>query len=64
MISNHKNKSVMTHSFAMVPKPQIPRSVITQKHGHKTTINAGYLIPIYRAEVYPGDALLTTCGMV
>jgi len=51
----HKNKSVGTHSFAMIPKPDIPRSVFLQKSTHKTTGDAGYLIPIYLNEVYPGD---------
>ena len=55
MPSMHKNKSVNTHSFAMIPKPDIPRSVISQEHTHKTTMDAGYLVPIYRAEVFPGD---------
>lgn len=39
----------------MIPKPDIPRSVIAQEWGHKTTMDAGYLVPIYRQEVYPGD---------
>lgn len=55
MLPNHKNKSVSNHSFAMIPKPQIPRSSFKQEHTHKTTMDAGYLVPIYRAEVYPGD---------
>jgi len=55
MIPNHKNASVNVHSFAMIPKPDVPRSVIQQEWGHKTTMDAGYLVPIYRQEVYPGD---------
>ncbi|AXH75410.1 MAG: major capsid protein [Microviridae sp.] len=51
----HKNKSVGTHSFAMIPKADIPRSTFLQKSTHKTTGDAGYLIPIYLNEVYPGD---------
>ncbi|AXH77997.1 MAG: major capsid protein [Microviridae sp.] len=55
MPSNFKNQSVNTHSFAMIPKPSVPRSSFKQEHTHKTTLDAGYLIPIYRAMVYPGD---------
>lgn len=51
----HRNKSVSAHSFAMIPKPDVPRSSFLQEHTHKTTMDAGYLVPIYRAEVYPGD---------
>lgn len=53
----HKNKSVNVHQFAMVPKPDIPRSAFVQEKTHKTTFDAGYLIPIYLNEVLPGDAM-------
>lgn len=53
----HKNKSANVHQFAMVPKADIPRSAFVQEKTHKTTIDAGYLIPIYVAEVLPGDAM-------
>ena len=51
----HRNKSVNDHDFAMVPKADIPRSSFNQQHTHKTTFDAGYLIPIYVNEVLPGD---------
>lgn len=50
-----KNRSVNVHQFAMVPKPDIPRSSFTVQKTHKTTFDAGYLIPIYLDEVLPGD---------
>jgi len=53
----HRNASVNTHSFAMIPKPDVPRSSFVQEHGHKTTMDAGYLVPIYRIEVLPGDTM-------
>lgn len=56
----HKNKSANVHQFAMVPKSDIPRSAFVQEKTHKTTIDAGYLIPIYVAEVLPGDAMNLT----
>ncbi|AXL15589.1 major capsid protein [Microviridae sp.] len=58
-------KSVMTHSFSQVPKAEIPRSSFDRTHGHKTTFDAGYLVPVYVDEALPGDtfnAKLTAFG--
>ncbi|AXL14642.1 major capsid protein [Microviridae sp.] len=58
-------KSVMKHNFSQVPKADIPRSSFNRSHGHKTTFNAGELIPIYVDEALPGDtfnAKLTAFG--
>lgn len=51
----HRNKSVNVHRFAMTPKPDVPRSSFKIQKGHKTTFDAGYLIPLYVDEVLPGD---------
>jgi hypothetical protein len=51
----HRNQSVNVHQFAMVPKADIPRSQFRRQSTHKTTFDAGYLIPIYVDEVLPGD---------
>ena len=51
----YRNKSVSTHSFAMVPKADIPRSSFDTQYAHKTTFDAGFLVPIYCDEVLPGD---------
>ena len=51
----HRNKSVSTHNFAMVPKADIPRSSFDTQYAHKTTFDAGFLVPIYCDEVLPGD---------
>lgn len=51
----HRNKSVSTHQFAMIPQADIPRSKYTIEKGHKTTFDAGDLVPIYVDEVLPGD---------
>jgi Capsid protein (F protein) len=51
----HMNKSVSTHQFAMIPRADIPRSSFNIETAHKTTFNAGYLIPIYVDEALPGD---------
>lgn len=53
----HKNQSVNMHSFAMIPKPDIPRSAFVQENTHKTTVDAGYLVPIYWVDVLPGDTM-------
>lgn len=49
------NRSVMKHQFSMVPSADIPRSVFDRTHGHKTTFDAGQLIPFLVDEVLPGD---------
>lgn len=47
--------SVMKHSFSQVPKAEIPRSTFDRSHGYKTTLDAGYLVPIFVDEALPGD---------
>jgi len=51
----HRNKSVDMHKFAMIPKADIPRSAFKIQKTHKTTFDAGLLVPIYVDEVLPGD---------
>lgn len=51
----HRNQSVNQHQFAMIPRSDIPRSRFNRETAHKTTINAGYLYPIFVDEVLPGD---------
>lgn len=52
----HRNPSVNPHQFAMIPRADIPRSSFRMQSGHKTTINASGLYPIYVQEVLPGDS--------
>ncbi|WNK13714.1 MAG: major capsid protein [Microvirus sp.] len=52
-----KNPSVNVHQFAMVPRADIPRSAFNMETSHKTTFDAGYLVPIYVDEVLPGDSM-------
>lgn len=47
--------SVMAHNFARVPTAEIPRSSFNRSMGFKTTLDAGYLVPIFLDEVLPGD---------
>jgi hypothetical protein len=50
-----RNKTVNQSHFSMVPSAQIPRSRFNVSTAHKTTFDAGHLIPIYVNEVLPGD---------
>jgi len=54
-MQGHSNPSVMRHSFSQVPKAEIQRSSFDRSHGHKTTFDAGLLIPILVDEALPGD---------
>jgi len=51
-----RNKSVSINHFSMVPKSDVPRSAFKIQHTHKTTFDAGWLIPVYVDEVLPADA--------
>jgi hypothetical protein len=53
-------KSVMEHTFSRAPTADIPRSSFNRSHGHKTTFNAGNLIPIFVDEALPGDTFNLT----
>jgi hypothetical protein len=48
-------KSVMTHNFSVAPSIEAPRSKFDRSHGHKFTMDAGWLVPFYWDTVYPGD---------
>ena len=50
-----KMPTVMGHKFSEVPKAQIERSQFDRSFGHKTTIDSGFLYPIYVDEALPGD---------
>ncbi len=51
----YRNKSVDVHQFTMIPKADIPRSSFDCQSTHKTTFDAGYLVPVYVDEMLPGD---------
>ena len=48
-------KSVMSHDFSRAPSINAPRSSFDRSFGHKTTFDAGLLIPFYVDDVIPGD---------
>ncbi len=49
-------KSKTQHLFSQIPTTNIQRSVFDRSHTHKTTFDAGYLVPFYLDEVLPGDS--------
>jgi len=48
-------RSAMQHQFSQVPTVAIPRSSFDRSHGYKTTLDAGWLVPVYVDEALPGD---------
>lgn len=48
-------RSVNVHDFAMVPRSNVPRAMFRRQQAHKTTIDAGKLVPFFMDEVLPGD---------
>lgn len=54
-----KMQSVLTNQqqFAKIAKPEIQRSTFDRSHGYKTTMDAGFLYPIYLDEALPGDTI-------
>ena len=48
-------KSNMQHNFSNTPSVSTPRSMFDRSFAHKTTFDAGQLIPFFRDDVLPGD---------
>lgn len=46
---------ITAHDFSMIPRAEVPRSRFQMRHSHKTTFDAGFLVPIYCEELVPGD---------
>ena len=42
----HRNRSAHAHRFSMVPRPDVPRAAFRMQRSHKTTFDAGYLVPV------------------
>lgn len=60
-----RRPNVNQNRFASVPNANIARSTFNRSHGHKTTFDAGRLIPIYVDEVLPGDTFtMSTNGFI
>ena len=54
-------RSGMQHAFSQVPQVEIPRSSFDRSHGYKTTLDSGYLVPVFVDEALPGDTF--NCNM-
>lgn len=50
-----RNKMASQHSFAMIPRSDIPRSRYMLEQNRKQTFDGGDLVPIYCEEILPGD---------
>ena len=48
---------IAAHDFSRAPQATIPRASFNRSHTHKTTFDAGYLIPVFIDEVLPGDTI-------
>lgn len=57
------NRNVESH-FSEVPYIDKPRSIFDRSFGHKTSFNAGNLIPFYIDSVLPGDTFRVTTSKV
>jgi len=55
MSTNFRNRQASQHSFAMVPRSDIPRSKYLLQQSRKQAFDAGDLVPIYCEEMVPGD---------
>lgn len=57
------NRNVESH-FARLPRANIQRSVLDLSCSHKTSFNAGDIIPFYCGEILPGDTFDITTSKV
>ncbi len=56
-LSSGKSRTGGQHSFAQVPRAEIPRSAFKRNCGLKTTMEAGDLVPVFWDECLPGDTM-------
>lgn len=49
--------SIMNHRFSQIPQNNLQRSSFDRSFGHKTTMDAGKLIPVCLQEILPGDTI-------
>lgn len=54
---NRKLPAVPVEHFSMVPRNDVPRSTFKTFHSHKSTFDAGLLVPIFVKEMLPGDRI-------
>ena len=54
---------LLNHLFSVLPKANIPRSTFDMSHRWLSTFDVGYLVPMYMAEVLPGDTFKLRCNV-
>lgn len=54
-VKKMKTLNVMKYVQGLIPQCDKPRSTFDMSSRHTTTMDAGYLTPVYCREVYPGD---------
>lgn len=54
-MKNFRNKMANQHNFAMIQRPDVPRSRYMLPQNRKQAFNGGDLVPIYCEEILPGD---------
>ena len=57
-----RQPTTLSKDFSRAPRAEIQRSVFNRDHGLKTTIDAGYLYPIFYDEALPGDTFQLTAN--
>lgn len=50
------NRNTESH-FSQLPRVSLPRSIFDRGSSHKTSFNAGDLVPLYVDEILPGDTV-------
>lgn len=63
MSRNSAGSSKQSH-FAQIPRADIQRSTFDRSFTHKTTFDAGYLIPLIAEEILPGDTVKLTANLL
>jgi len=56
-------KSNSQSHFSQVPSVNVQRSKFNRSHGHKTTFDAGWLVPIFVDEALPGDTFSLSASL-
>ncbi len=52
-----RGRSSMMHNFAVAPQVDVQRSQFDRSHRYMTTMDGGFLVPVYVDEVLPGDGI-------
>lgn len=63
-MSKNTVRQTKVNQFQLLPSSSVPRSSFDRSHGWKGTFDAGYLVPFYVDEVYPGDTFRCKVNML